>query len=80
MIRPISLTAYRLVQDEIFFEKQPKFDSEKLISNEDLSTYVNVSITLDPPIQLPAENPESYRTGNEDSNLLIKANEWRLKL
>jgi hypothetical protein len=31
-------------------------------------------------MQLPSENSESYRTGGEESNLLIKANEWRIKL
>ena len=76
------MTAYRLLEEEIYFCKgdTSKLKEEKLRKNEYLSTYLNVSITLDPPMQLPSENAESYRTGAEESNLLIKANEWRIKL
>lgn len=45
-----------------------------------MSTYLNVSISLDPYIELPFENNESYYGGHESQDLLTMANSWLLNL
>jgi len=54
--RPVALPAYRVLDDEIYFMKPEKLEEEKLRENEQLSTYLNVSISLDPVIELPVQN------------------------
>lgn len=78
--RPVALPAYRVLDDEIYFMTKDKLEEERLRENEQLSTYLNVSISLDPVIELPTLNQESFNGGFEDPNLLINANELLLKL
>ena len=78
--RPLALPAYRVLDDEIYFMDEKQLEEEKLRENEQISTYLNVSISLDPFIELPTENNESYYPGGEPSRLLIMANEWLVSL
>lgn len=57
-----------------------KLEEEKLRENEQISTYLNVSISMDPAIELPSENNESYYPGAEPSLMLIMANDWLVSL
>ena len=54
--RPVIIPAYRLLDDEIYFMNEKKLSDEKLRENEQISTYLNLSITLDPSIELPNDN------------------------
>lgn len=78
--RPLALPAYRVLDDEIYFKEGDDLEEEKLRKNEQLCTYLNVSISLDPAIELPSENIDSYYPGGEPSLLLIMANDWLIHL
>jgi coiled-coil and C2 domain-containing protein 2A len=54
---------------------------ERLMMNQLLlPTYLNISITLDPPMNLPADNSNiefrADRVGSENASVLQKAKEW----
>lgn len=55
--RPLVLPAYNVVTEEVYFTKdQEELKEERLRENEQVPTYVGLSISLDPPIELPNEN------------------------
>ncbi len=56
--RPLALPSYRVIGSEIYFAAQDpnNIKDEVLRKNEQLPTYLNMSISLDPPISLPSEN------------------------
>ena len=54
------------------------FDDTELRNNEQIPSYINMSVTLDPPISLPSENDEAYYPGYEANNLLGDASEWMI--
>ena len=51
-------------------------------TNEEVNTYISLSISLDPVLELPQEGELEYYPGAESSSLLMAANEWakRFKL
>lgn len=64
--RPIILPAYRVVDDELnLMQNNSKLLDEVLRENEQIPTYLNLSISLDPAIELPNENVMSYYPGAE---------------
>jgi hypothetical protein len=65
--RPLVLPAYRVLDDEAFFMNAEQLAEEKLRQNEQIPTYLNLSISLDPAIELPTENNEAYYPGAEPS-------------
>ena len=83
--RPLILPAYRVVDDELnLMQNNSKLVDEVLRENEQIATYLNLSISLDPAIELPNENVMSYYPGAEIPQLLILGSEYvdqlRLKL
>ena len=42
-------------------------DDQKLRENEQIPTYINLSISLEPPLELPSENEQSFYKGFETS-------------
>jgi hypothetical protein len=52
------------------------FDDTSLRKNEQIPSYINMSVTLDPPISLPTENEECFYPGWEKNNLLTDASAW----
>ena len=64
--RPLILPAYRVVDDELnLMQNNAKLVDEVLRENEQIATYLNLSISLDPAIELPNENVMSYYPGAE---------------
>lgn len=53
-----------------------KLKDEVLRDNEQIATYLNLSISLDPAIELPSENVLSYYPGAEIPQLLILGGDW----
>ena len=48
----------------------------ELLENEQPASYVNLSVSLDPPIELPTENEQAYYPGREDQGLLEEGTRW----
>ena len=46
------------------------------MENEQIASYLNLSVSLDPPIELQTENPESYYPGYENFDLLEEGSNW----
>lgn len=64
--RPVILPAYRVVDDELnLMQNNAKLNDEVLRENEQIATYLNLSISLNPAIELPNENAMSYYPGAE---------------
>jgi len=60
------LPSYNVVPDEVYFiEDKAKLDGTELRKNEQIPTYVNISISLEPPLELPSENDQFCFTGYE---------------
>lgn len=68
--RPLALSSYRVLSDEIFFMGKEELEKQKTQPNEQIPTYLNVSITLDPAIHLPYDNSTDYINGAENHDLL----------
>lgn len=47
-----------------------ELEKQKTQPNEQIPTYLNVSITLDPAIHLPYDNSTDYINGAENHDLL----------
>ena len=49
---------------------------ENLRKNEEIPTYLNLSISLDPPIEIPKDNKEIFYVGGENQIILGHCAEW----
>jgi hypothetical protein len=73
--RPLTLFNYQVVTNSFFF-----FDIQKNAMKEaktDLpNTYISMSISLDPVLELPLDSELDYYPGFETSSLLISLTDW----
>lgn len=76
--RPIALPNYRVLDSEILLMDEGDFKEAKLREWEQLPSYLNVSISLDPAISLPTDNAELSYPGFEHNSLLTAGSEWSL--
>ena len=74
--RPLVLPAYRITNDDVGLMDETSLTPEELRKKEQMPTYLNLSISIDPPIELPSENLEAYYPGGEKSMLLLHGSEW----
>jgi coiled-coil and C2 domain-containing protein 2A len=70
--RPFCLPSYRVLAEQFFIISHNDFllQDEQLRKNEQIPTYINMSVTLDPPICLPDENAQCDYKGYETEELL----------
>ena len=54
LARPICLPNYRVLDEEIYFMKSTELEKNRKMENEQPPTYLNLSITLEPHIELPS--------------------------
>ena len=64
--RPICLPNYRVLEDEIYFMSADQLDKQRKMENEQPPTYINLSIAIEPSIELPTENAELQYPGFEE--------------
>jgi len=64
--RPCCLPNYRVLDDEIYFMNAESLAKQRKMENEQPPTYLNLSITLEPNIELPVENAEYTYPGFEE--------------
>ena len=74
--RPLSLFNYVVLKDNILIMEESKMASQAPRSHEELQTYVSLSISLDPILEVPQENELEYYPGFESQALLITATDW----
>mmetsp|Transcript_36590 Transcript_36590/g.48036 ORF Transcript_36590/g.48036 Transcript_36590/m.48036 type:complete len:93 (+) Transcript_36590:1131-1409(+) len=53
-----------------------QLEKQRKMENEQPPTYINLSITLEPNIELPAENEEFTYPGYEEQKLLDDGAKW----
>jgi coiled-coil and C2 domain-containing protein 2A len=76
--RPLVLPSYNVVPSEVYFmSSEADIDDQKLRENEQIPTYINLSISLDPPLELPSDNDQSFYMGYESSLLLTMGSNWQ---
>ena len=68
--RPLLLPYYRVTENDIYFMSERELERQEEMENEQPASYLNLSVSLDPPIELPTENPEAYTAGFEERELL----------
>lgn len=66
--RPLCLPNYKVLKQDVFFIKPEDMTAENLRKNEQISTYLTLSLSLDPAIELPDENEEEYYPGFEPNS------------
>ena len=76
LARPVCLPNYRVLDDEIYFMDAKQLEKQRLMENEQPPTYINLSITLEPNIELPYENSELFYPGFEEQKLLDDGSKW----
>ena len=64
--RPVCLPNYRVLDDEIYFMKADQLEKQRKMENEQPPTYLNLSITIEPNIELQKENPLFAYPGHEE--------------
>ena len=74
--RPICLPNYRVLEDEIYFMNSEQLERQRKMENEQPPTYLNLSITLEPNIELPSENAELFYPGFEEQKDLDAGTRW----
>ena len=74
--RPLLLPTYKVTDNEIYFMGQDDLDKQRALDNEHIASYLNLSVSLDPPIELPTENSEAYYPGAENPELLVEGSKW----
>ena len=63
--RPLSNLNYGILKDDIFSKDPRDLKVEELRNFELLKTGLSISISLDPVLELPAENEYDYYSGHE---------------
>ena len=76
LMRPICLPNYRVLQEEIYFMNKDQLEKQRKMENEQPPTYLNLSITLEPNIELPSQREEYTYPGYEEQKLLDDGAKW----
>lgn len=78
--RPLILPSYMVVPDEVYFidsNEKEKLDDAQIRKNEQVPSYLTLSISLDPALELPSENEQNgLYPGAERQDLLTEGNNW----
>lgn len=74
--RPMCLPNYRVLDDEIYFMSADQLEKQRKMENEQPPTYLNLSITIEPNIELPTENAELQYPGFEEQKDLDQGARW----
>ena len=74
--RPICLPNYRVLNDEIYFMSAKQLEEQRKMENEQPPTYINLSINLEPNLELPEDNTELYYPGFETQKILDDGAKW----
>ncbi len=75
--RPLVLQNYKVIQDDvIFFEKHGDLEDCYTRPEEQIPTYLNVTISMEPLITLPRNNRNDYYQGFEQTPFLQAGTEF----
>ena len=74
--RPLVLQGYKVIKDDITFMETASYQEQDKRNEEQVPTYLNISIGLEPLIQLPVKNEKDYYRGKEADNFLQKGTNW----
>ena len=77
--RPLVLQDYHVVQDELIFKDPEDFKLQqacKARNEEQIPTYINISIQLEPLISISRDNEQEFYPGYERGPFLQAGNEW----
>ena len=70
--RPLALQGYEVLTQGMFGFDMEKHKKERIEKDvEQIPTYLNVTVSTDPFIELPSENAYDYYPGGEPTNLLL---------
>jgi hypothetical protein len=78
--RPLALFNYTIVKNNIFLMDDKEMAENMSRTNEEINTYISLSISLDPLLEVPTDIQTQYYPGAESSSLLIACNEWLKQL
>lgn len=70
------LQGYRVMEDDIVFMQKQALEAHEQRNEEQIPTYLNVTISLEPLISLPRENDRDYYQGFEKGPFLQVGSEW----
>jgi hypothetical protein len=68
--RPLVLQDYHVVQDELIFKGEKDLIEQQARNEEQIPTYINLSVSLEPLIQIQLENDKDYYHGVEKAPFL----------
>lgn len=74
--RPLVIQGYRVMEDDIVFMQKKGLEDHEKRNEEQIPTYLNLTITLEPLITLPRENERDYYQGFEKGPFLQVGSEW----
>lgn len=74
--RPLVLQDYHVIQDELIFMNEADIKRQQGRNEEQIPSYVNVSIALEPLIRIPIENDREFYPGQETTVFLEKCCAW----
>lgn len=74
--RPLVLQNYHVVKDDLSFMDRAEFERSQARCEEQVPTYLNVTISLDPFINIPLENDREFYVGAEEGRFLEKGTAW----
>ena len=77
MRRPLLMFEYMTSERSLILDRQDQRREQRQLAVEgETPSYMTVSIALQPPIELPAENAVDYKAGKEDGVLLNRGVRW----
>ena len=74
--RPLVIQNYHVIKDEIMFMERDDFEKSQKRNEEQIPTYLNLTITLNPYISIPLENEKDFYNGVEKTGLLEAGTDW----
>ena len=74
--RPLVLQNYRVVKEDLSFMDRKGFEESQQACEEQVPTYLNLTITLDPFINIPLENDREFYGGQEKGPFLELGTAW----
>jgi len=74
--RPLVLQNYRVVKEDLSFMDRKGFEDSQQACEEQVPTYLNLTITLDPFINIPLENDREFYGGQEKGPFLELGTAW----
>ena len=74
--RPLVLQDYHVVQDELIFKDPEDFKLQQARNEEQIPTYINISIQLEPLISISRDNEQEFYPGFERGPFLQAGNDW----